>query len=157
MRSDAGIGLSMKAPKKIRRQISQLIRTLDKMVKPGSPFIRMFAKRLDYYKKAPGIRLTKRSQEKFFIEWVDTEFEYWKQNQEPICSPKRRSVLKSAFAAGADCAKKLYDWQPTLNPFLGSGTTGKMALLLDREFIGIECDADYIRIARSRMRNRERV
>ena len=35
--------------------------------------------------------------------------------------------------------------------FMGSGTTGKMALLNNRKFIGIEKDADYFEIAKARI------
>ena len=38
-----------------------------------------------------------------------------------------------------------------LDPMCGSGTTGKMALLNDREFIGIDISAEYIEIARQRL------
>ncbi len=38
-----------------------------------------------------------------------------------------------------------------LDPMCGSGTTGKMALLNDRRFIGIDISADYIDIARQRL------
>ena len=38
-----------------------------------------------------------------------------------------------------------------LDPFCGSGTTGCAAVLLDREFIGIEMEADYIEIAKARI------
>jgi len=38
-----------------------------------------------------------------------------------------------------------------LDPFLGSGTTLKMASLLDRKGIGIDCSADYLDIARKRI------
>ena len=37
------------------------------------------------------------------------------------------------------------------DPFLGSGTTGKMALLHGRKFIGIERDEDYFRMASERI------
>ena len=37
------------------------------------------------------------------------------------------------------------------DPFLGSGTTGKMALLHGRKFIGIERDPDYFRVASERI------
>ena len=37
------------------------------------------------------------------------------------------------------------------DPFMGSGTTGKMAKLLDREFIGIELDQEYHNIAFERI------
>lgn len=38
-----------------------------------------------------------------------------------------------------------------LDPFLGSGTTGKMALKLGRKFIGIEKDPKYFEIAKNRI------
>jgi len=38
-----------------------------------------------------------------------------------------------------------------LDPMMGSGTTGKMAKLLNRRFIGIEKDADYFKIAMERI------
>lgn len=38
-----------------------------------------------------------------------------------------------------------------LDPFMGSGTTGKMALLNDRKFIGIELDPVYFDIAKDRI------
>jgi len=38
-----------------------------------------------------------------------------------------------------------------LDPFMGSGTTGKMAVLNKRAFIGIEKDASYFEIARNRI------
>ena len=37
------------------------------------------------------------------------------------------------------------------DPFLGSGTTGKMAKLLNRKFIGIEIDDEYFKIASERI------
>ena len=37
------------------------------------------------------------------------------------------------------------------DPFMGSGTTGKMAMLNGRRFIGIELDADYFKIAENRI------
>lgn len=38
-----------------------------------------------------------------------------------------------------------------LDPFMGSGTTGKMALLNGRNFIGIELDEQYFQIAKDRI------
>ena len=40
-----------------------------------------------------------------------------------------------------------------LDPFMGSGTTGKMAKQLGRNFIGIELDKNYYEIAKSRIHN----
>ena len=38
-----------------------------------------------------------------------------------------------------------------LDPMCGSGTTGKMALMNEREFIGIDISPEYIDIARQRL------
>ena len=38
-----------------------------------------------------------------------------------------------------------------LDPFMGSGTTGKMAVLNNRNFIGIELDEGYFNIAKERI------
>lgn len=38
-----------------------------------------------------------------------------------------------------------------LDPFMGSGTTGKMAKLLNRDFIGFELDSEYLKIAEQRI------
>ena len=39
---------------------------------------------------------------------------------------------------------------------MGSGTTGKMALLNGRDFIGIEKDEEYFKIAKKRIAEAER-
>lgn len=41
--------------------------------------------------------------------------------------------------------------QTVLDPFLGSGTTGVAAVALDRNFIGVEMDADYLELAKRRI------
>ena len=41
------------------------------------------------------------------------------------------------------------------DPFLGSGTTGKMAVLNNRNFIGIEKDETYFNIAKKRIKESE--
>ena len=38
-----------------------------------------------------------------------------------------------------------------LDPFMGSGTTGKMALLAGRQFIGIDISSEYVELARERI------
>lgn len=42
-----------------------------------------------------------------------------------------------------------------LDPFMGSGTTGKMCKLLNRDFIGIEISDEYFNIAKERINNLE--
>lgn len=43
-----------------------------------------------------------------------------------------------------------------LDPFMGSGTSGKMAKLLNRNFIGIEISEEYFEIAKERIENEKR-
>ena len=40
-----------------------------------------------------------------------------------------------------------------LDPFMGSGSTGKAAMLEGFNFIGIERDAEYLEIAKARINN----
>ncbi len=40
-----------------------------------------------------------------------------------------------------------------LDPFMGSGTTGVAAKLLNRKFIGIELSEEYMKIAQERIKN----
>jgi site-specific DNA-methyltransferase (adenine-specific) len=40
-----------------------------------------------------------------------------------------------------------------LDPFMGSGSTGKACILENKGFIGIELSEDYINIAKSRIEN----
>ena len=40
-----------------------------------------------------------------------------------------------------------------VDPFMGSGTTGLACKLLNRNFIGIEMDAEYYEIAQQRIRD----
>ena len=40
-----------------------------------------------------------------------------------------------------------------LDPFMGSGTTGKMALLNNRNFVGFELDPEYFEIAQNRIQD----
>lgn len=40
-----------------------------------------------------------------------------------------------------------------LDPFMGSGTTGKMCAIYGRKFVGIELNSEYVAIAKSRIEN----
>ena len=44
----------------------------------------------------------------------------------------------------------------TTDPFMGSGTTGKMAARLNRKFVGCELDEDYYKAAVERIRKETR-
>ena len=53
------------------------------------------------------------------------------------------------------CERHILSWSnegdTILDPFMGSGTTGKMAILNNRHFIGIELDGGYFNIAKKRI------
>lgn len=59
---------------------------------------------------------------------------------------KALEVMKWCIAGHSDPGDLVLD------PFLGSGTIGVAAKLLGRRFIGIERDAEYIKIARKRIK-----
>ena len=40
-----------------------------------------------------------------------------------------------------------------LDPFMGSGTTGIAAIIEERQFLGIERESEYVRIAHHRIRH----
>jgi len=72
----------------------------------------------------------------------------------------RSSTDKESFKHSATFPEKLahdhiLSWSnegdTVLDPFMGSGTTGKMAKQLNRNFTGIEIDKDYFEIAKKRI------
>ena len=52
-------------------------------------------------------------------------------------------------------ADHIYSWRNAgdlvYDPFMGSGTTGKMAILMDRNYIGSEMSSEYVAIAEKRI------
>lgn len=38
------------------------------------------------------------------------------------------------------------------DPFMGSGTTGKMAILNNRQFVGVDCSEEYVELAIERVK-----
>jgi DNA modification methylase len=50
-----------------------------------------------------------------------------------------------------DIASCFANAETILDPFMGSGTTGVACKKLNRDFIGIELDADYFKIASERI------
>ena len=69
---------------------------------------------------------------------------------------KENSTLHPAIFPEALARDHILSWSNpgdvVFDPFLGSGTTGKMALLEGRRFIGIEREAEYMAIATARIR-----
>lgn len=70
------------------------------------------------------------------------------QNTHPTCKPtKLMSYLITLFTRPGDTV---------LDPFCGSGTTCVAAKQLDREFIGIEREAEYVEIAKARLAHEDK-
>jgi site-specific DNA-methyltransferase (adenine-specific) len=78
----------------------------------------------------------------------------------PICTGKERIRLNGRKAHSTQKPEALLyrvisacsnTGDVVLDPFFGSGTTGAVAKKLHRNWIGIERDMDYVRIARERM------
>lgn len=55
------------------------------------------------------------------------------------------SLVDPCIRIGSGCRDLILD------PFIGSGTTGLVALQLDRRFVGIELNPEYLRIAEERL------
>ena len=61
-------------------------------------------------------------------------------------SQKPIALIKQLIASSS----KINDF--ILDPFLGSGTTAEAAQQLDRQWVGIECNPDYVAIATNRLK-----
>ena len=72
-----------------------------------------------------------------------------------MAAEKNRNIKHPAPFPEALARDHILSWSnpgdTVLDPFLGSGTTGKMAVELGREFIGIEISEEYLKIAQTRI------
>lgn len=73
----------------------------------------------------------------------------WSVNTKPYkgahVAPFPEALVAPCIKAGSSVGDIVLD------PFLGSGTSGKVALDLGRNFIGIDINSDYVALARGRM------
>jgi site-specific DNA-methyltransferase (adenine-specific) len=78
----------------------------------------------------------------------------------PICTGKERIKVNGTKAHATQKPEGLLyrlilassnPGDVVLDPFIGSGTTGAVAKMLGRQWIGIEQDKEYVRIARNRI------
>jgi site-specific DNA-methyltransferase (adenine-specific) len=60
---------------------------------------------------------------------------------------KPNELLKRIIAAATN------EGDTILDPFMGSGTTGVVAKMLKRKFIGIEMSPEYVELAKKRIEN----
>ena len=83
-------------------------------------------------------------------------FNIWKYQTGQYKSTKDLDAFKHPAIFPEDLAQDhILSWSKEndtiLDPFMGSGTTGKMALLNKRDFIGIEISKEYFNIAKERI------
>lgn len=79
-------------------------------------------------------------------------FNIWKIN------PATNKVHKAVFPeklANDHIISWSNEGDTVFDPMMGSGTTGKMAILNNRNFIGIELDEEYFKIAKERIEDNE--
>lgn len=112
-------------------------------------------------KKKSGMRLSRKKRlpdgsfetrkKEVFSRDVGVRFNVW--NLPPEMSNKKR--LHPAPFPEHIAHDHIISWSSegdtVLDPFMGSGTTGKMAAQLGRKFIGIELDEQYFQIAKERI------
>jgi len=93
-------------------------------------------------------RTGKTIQDKFGVRW-----NYWLMyNQKRGIETQHPAIFPDKLAHD-----HIISWSnegdTVLDPFMGSGTTGKQAKILKRNFIGIECVKEYFRIAKQRIKD----
>ena len=82
---------------------------------------------------------------------------YEKRNKRSVWTVNTKSYKEAHFATYpvdliVDCIKAGCPKEGIiLDPFIGSGTTGEAALRLERKFVGIELNKDYIKLANTRL------
>lgn len=102
-------------------------------------------------RQADGTTKKQSSLGKIYAEKDAQRFNVWKTNTE-VSNNNRFHPAQFPEALASD---HILSWSNpgdvVFDPFLGSGTTGKMALLNQRKFIGVELDPGYFKIAKKRI------
>lgn len=72
----------------------------------------------------------------------------------PTSSILTKSVQEKAIVGYSDCECSAAGYEPgiVLDPFMGSGTTAVVALKLNRKFIGIDSNPEYVEMATGRIK-----
>ena len=85
-------------------------------------------------------------------------FNVWKNNtvgQDFMCQELPHPAMFPEKLANDHIISWSNEGDTVFDPFMGSGTTGKMAILNNRNFIGIEKDETYFNIAKKRIEEAE--
>lgn len=72
-------------------------------------------------------------------------------------SPYIRKEDGKSWKSSCDCDTEKTEPSTVLDPFVGSGTTGIVALKHDRQFIGIDLNDEYIKMAKNRIKEHKEV
>lgn len=79
-------------------------------------------------------------------------YDWWNINQvKNVSKVKTNHPCQMPLEVMTNIIGILPDDVTIIDPFTGSGTTGKMALLNNRNFIGCEIDEEYMKIAKERI------
>lgn len=92
------------------------------------------------------------------IEEYGVRYNIWEYSNAPSNGTKDKIAYKHPATFPEKLAQDhIISWSNendlVLDPFMGSGTTGKMCKLLNRNFIGIEISKEYLDIAKERIEN----
>ena len=69
------------------------------------------------------------------------------------CETPWRRVAGNSWQASCSCAGATVQRAVVLDPFSGSGTTGRVAMRLGRDYVGLDLNESYIGMARARLRD----
>ena len=96
-----------------------------------------------------------RHKEKFLANDYQARFNIWEYNTGRSATPDKLAFDHPAIFPDALANDHIISWSSeddlVFDPFMGSGTTGKMAKLNNRRFIGIEKVPEYFEIAQNRI------
>ena len=87
------------------------------------------------------------------IKEFGTRFNYWGMPTEKNSKAYGHPAMFPDKLAHDHIVSWSNEGDTVLDTFMGSGTTGKQAKLLKRNFIGIECVKEYFRIAKQRIKD----
>lgn len=79
-------------------------------------------------------------------------YDWWEINQiKNVSKEKTEHPCQMPLEVMMNIIGILPEGYTILDPFMGSGTTGEACRLLGRDFIGIELDEKYFKIAKNRI------
>lgn len=81
-------------------------------------------------------------------------YDWWNVNQiKNVSKEKTKHPCQMPIEVMKNIISMLPDEYTIVDPFMGSGTTGVACMMLGRDFIGVEMDEEYFKIAKERIKN----